>query len=70
MAVPSRMGTPEPAGRDPDDDGVLIARSVGDPYVANNQSGSVTPIRVATNKALPPIRTGGYPSAIAIAGRR
>jgi DNA-directed RNA polymerase specialized sigma24 family protein len=31
MVVPSRMGTPGPAGRDPDDDGVLIARSVGDP---------------------------------------
>ncbi len=31
MAVPSRMGTPGPAGRDPDDDGALIARSVGDP---------------------------------------
>jgi hypothetical protein len=26
----------------------------------------VTPIRVASNTALPPIRTGGFPSAIAI----
>jgi RNA polymerase sigma-70 factor (ECF subfamily) len=30
MAVPSRTGT-EPAGREPDDDGALIARSVRDP---------------------------------------
>jgi RNA polymerase sigma-70 factor (ECF subfamily) len=31
MAVPSRTGTGEPAGRDPEDDGAIIARSVRDP---------------------------------------
>ena len=31
MAVPSRTGTGEPAGRDPEDDGSIIARSVRDP---------------------------------------
>ena len=31
MAAPSRMGTPGPAGRDPDDDGAVIARSLSDP---------------------------------------
>jgi DNA-binding beta-propeller fold protein YncE len=34
--------------------------------VGNNASGTVTPIRIATNTALPPIRTGGNPFAIAI----
>ena len=35
-------------------------------YMANSQSGSVTPIRVATNTALRPIHVGGYPTAIAM----
>jgi YVTN family beta-propeller protein len=36
-------------------------------YVANEGSGTVTPIRTATNTALPPVRTGRNPDAIAIA---
>ena len=35
-------------------------------YVANAGSGTVTPIRTATNTALPPIKTGLGPDAIAI----
>ena len=35
-------------------------------YVGNNGSGTVTPIRAATNTALPPIKTGLGPDAIAI----
>jgi YVTN family beta-propeller protein len=35
-------------------------------YVANLDSGNVTPIRTATNKAGHPIRTGGDPEFIAI----
>jgi RNA polymerase sigma factor (sigma-70 family) len=31
MALPSRMGTPDPAGWDAGDDGLVIARSLGDP---------------------------------------
>jgi hypothetical protein len=64
MAVPSRMGI-EPAGREPDDDGALIVRSVRDP----EQFATVFRRHAAEIQrytALPPIRTGGYPSAIAI----
>jgi DNA-binding beta-propeller fold protein YncE len=32
----------------------------------NFDSGTVTPIRAATNTALPPVKTGGNPDAIAI----
>jgi YVTN family beta-propeller protein len=35
-------------------------------YVANGASGTVTPIRTATNTALKPIKTGQLPWAIAI----
>ena len=35
-------------------------------YVANSLSGTVTPIRAATNTADPAINVGGYPLAIAI----
>ena len=35
-------------------------------YVANMLSGTVTPIRTATNTALKPIRTGKYPEGITI----
>ena len=35
-------------------------------YVANLDSGTVTPIRTATNTALPPIKAGRHPDAIAI----
>ena len=35
-------------------------------YVANLDSGNVTPIRTATNRAGQPIRVGGGPSSIAI----
>ena len=35
-------------------------------YVANAGSGTVTPIRTATNTALRPIKTGRTPAAIAI----
>ena len=35
-------------------------------YVANFDSGTVTPITIATNKAGPAIRTGKTPYAIAI----
>ena len=35
-------------------------------YVANSWSGTVTPIRTATNTALPPIKVGHGPEAIAI----
>src|SRR5215467_10300818 len=35
-------------------------------YVTNPGSGTVTPIRTATNTALPPIKVGDYPQAIAI----
>jgi DNA-binding beta-propeller fold protein YncE len=34
--------------------------------VGNNTAGTVTPILIATNTALPPIKTGGNPFAIAI----
>jgi DNA-binding beta-propeller fold protein YncE len=34
--------------------------------VGNNTAGTVTPIQIATNTALPPIRTGGNPFEIAI----
>jgi len=34
--------------------------------VANNDSGTVTPIRTATNTALAPVKVGGHPNAIAI----
>ena len=34
--------------------------------MGNNTAGTVTPIRTATNTALPPIRTGGNPFVIAI----
>ena len=34
--------------------------------MGNNTAGTVTPIRTATNTALPPIRTGGNPIEIAI----
>ena len=36
-------------------------------YVTNDGSGTVTPIRTATNTALSPIEVGFYPWAIAIA---
>ena len=35
-------------------------------YVVNSGSGTVTPIRTATNTALPPIKTGLGPDAIVI----
>ena len=35
-------------------------------YVANSGSGTVTPIRTATNTALKPVKTGRLPQAIAI----
>jgi YVTN family beta-propeller protein len=35
-------------------------------YLVNSESGTVTPIRVATNTALPPVKVGGFPDAIAI----
>jgi YVTN family beta-propeller protein len=35
-------------------------------YVANFLPGTVTPIRTATNTALPPVKTGRGPDAIAI----
>jgi YVTN family beta-propeller protein len=35
-------------------------------YVTNMISGTVTPIRTATNTALPPIKTGRSPVAIVI----
>jgi len=35
-------------------------------YVANDGSGTVTPIRAATNTAGPAIKVGGHPLAIAI----
>jgi YVTN family beta-propeller protein len=35
-------------------------------YVANRGSGTVTPIRTATNTALPPIKAGDGPAAIVI----
>src|SRR5215472_8962236 len=35
-------------------------------YVANPGSGTVTPIRTATNTALPPIKVGPNPEALAI----
>ena len=36
-------------------------------YVTNGASSSVTPIATASNTALPPIKTGCYPDAVAIA---
>jgi len=35
-------------------------------YVVNEESGTVTPIRIATNTALPPVKAGRAPNAIAI----
>jgi hypothetical protein len=35
-------------------------------YVVNSALGTVIPIQTATNTALPPIKTGGWPLAIAI----
>ena len=35
-------------------------------YVANDVSGTVTPIQVATNTALTPVKAGRYPAVIAV----
>ena len=42
----------------------LVHRAIA--YVVNEESGTVTPIRTATNTALPPVKVGRAPNAIAV----
>ena len=46
------------------------ARSGETAYVTNSFSGTVTPVRTATNTALPPIKVGRKPRAITITPQR
>ena len=50
----------------PDIQRYVVRRHGSTVYVANSSSGTVTPIRTATNTALPAIKTGDGPKAIAI----
>ncbi len=52
------------------DDAVAEAFARALERVGQIRSGTVTPIRTATNTALPPIKTGRNPDAVAIAPER
>ena len=46
--------------------GIAITPDGKTAYVANYRAGTVTPIQIATNKALPAITVGNAPQTIAI----